>query len=91
MQSSNARWSVTSWVRSCKSFITAYCRTPKPPGPPAPVARRGLTRFVGRNALAHERLRLDKRPHTLLEKEGIGFCPGDQNLLESIEGRIRAK
>src|SRR5262249_38306453 len=41
---------------------------------------------VGR--LAYERPSLDKGPHTLLEKEGIGLSPGDQMALEQCERRI---
>jgi hypothetical protein len=38
--------------------------------------------------LAHERARLDKGPHALLKKQGIGLRPRDQNPLERRERRI---
>jgi hypothetical protein len=42
-------------------------------------------------ALARQGRRLHQGPHTLLEKEGIGFRPLDQELLERVEGRVSAE
>jgi hypothetical protein len=47
----------------------------------------GLGKSVGAR-LAHERARLDKGPHALLKKQGIGLRPRDQNPLERRERRI---
>ena len=38
--------------------------------------------------LAGQGCRLHQGPHTLLEEEGIGFRPLDQNLLERAEGDV---
>ncbi len=42
-------------------------------------------------ALAGQSRRLHQGPHTLLEEEGIGFRPLDQELLEWAEGRVSAE
>ena len=54
------------------------------------IESRGLGESMG-PALSREGVRLDQRPHALLEEEGIAAGPGDEDGLERLDGSVGAQ